>query len=525
MRKYFNLISMVLMAGAMVCCHKDPSPDKPGGSDTKGQTVKITPDRTRNLKNPFSGWFLYSGVGDGLMDNFWEIYDDFPSSVGRVKMSDYCTTLLIRFKWSQAEPEEGKYFWTDEVNTPESRRLKMLVNGAKERGMKVAFGFSLDSRDQHYNCTPQYVKDKGCQTFETTTGSTKVWSPYPDDPVFQECYAKFIHAFAQEYNNPDLVQCIEGFGMGKWGEYHNCKYSTGDMTPREQVFDYVCDLFAKEFTQVPVVANCHRWLGTGTEWDGSKFDPMSETLVRRAVAKGHVVGSAALGMHTYFSTWEKGMLTSLMYQVPFTAEGGWVRTSHGGSIKGDGYENWAQVRKGEYDDAKYIHANTMDLRFSSSVTEGETWSWFNEAYDLVEKFIQEGIYRLYPDRLVVPGSVAKGGQLTIKHRWNNLGWSYCPLNIPQYKKYRFAFALLNINTDQPARVFLPEDVHPEDWHQGTPVDYTTTLTVDKVASGEYTLAVAIVDTSKSNTPAIDLSVKKEALSSDGWLKISKISVK
>ncbi|MCQ2114585.1 MAG: DUF4832 domain-containing protein [Bacteroidales bacterium] len=513
----------LLVAGTLVSCHKEPVND---GSKTEGETVNISPDRKRNLKNPFSGWFLYSGVGDGLADNFWEAYDNFDSSVGKVNVSDYCTTLLIRFKWSQAEPEEGKYFWTDDVNTKEAQRLKYLVEGAKQRGLKIAFGFSLDSRDQHFNCTPQYVKDKGCKTFETTTGtSTKVWSPYPDDPVFQECYAKFIHAFAQQYNDPDLVQCIEGFGMGKWGEYHSCKYTTGDVSPREAVFDYVCDLFAKEFTKVPVVANGHRWLGCLTEWDGNKYDPDSERLVRKAVSKGFVVGSAALGMHTYFSTWEKGMLTSLMYTVPFTAEGGWVRASHGGSIKGDGYSDWAEVRKGEYDDAKYIHANTMDLRYNSNLGAGETWSWFNEAYDLVERFIQEGIYRLYPDRVVIPTSGTRDATVSIKHRWLNLGWSYCPTNVPVYQKYKFAFALLNPNTEQPARIFIMDDVHPSDWHQGSPKEYTSKITLDKVAAGNYTWALAIVDTTKGNSPAIDLSVKTSSLTSGGWLRLGKINVK
>lgn len=524
MHIFSKLIIAGLVVGAVVSCHKQPVGGD-SGSTADTETVKFSPDRTRYLKNPFSGWFLYSGVGDGLADNYWETYDAFPSSNGTVKVSDYCTTLLIRFKWSQAEPEEGKYFWTDEVNTKEAQRLKYLINGAKERGLKIAFGWSLDSRDQHFNCTPQYVKDKGCKTFESTTGSTKVWSPYPDDPVFQECYAKFIHAFAREFNDSDLVQCIEGFGMGKWGEYHSCLYSTGDTTPKLAVFDFVCDLFAKEFTEVPVVANCHRWLGSATAWDGNKYDPDAEPMIRKAISKGFVAGSAALGMHTYFSTWEKAMFASLMYTVPYTAEGGWVRASHGNSIKNDGYADWAAVRQGEYDDAKTIHANTMDFRYNSNMSAGETWSWFNEAYELIDKFNQEGIYRLYPDRIVIPSVGKKDGSVNIKHRWLNLGWSYCPTNVPVYQKYKFAFALLNPNTEQPARIFIMDDVHPSDWHQGSPKEYTSKITLDKVAAGNYTWALAIVDTTKGNSPAIDLSVKTSSLTSGGWLRLGKINVK
>lgn len=73
----------------------------------------------------------------------------------------------------------------------------MLVNGAKERNLKLAFTFVVDSRDKHYNFTPDYVREAGCKGYVTTTGSVQVWSPYPDDPIFQEKYAKFLQDLPQ----------------------------------------------------------------------------------------------------------------------------------------------------------------------------------------------------------------------------------------------------------------------------------------------------------------------------------------
>ena len=43
---------------------------------------------------------------------------------------------------------------------------------------------AVDSRDKHYNFTPNFVKEAGAKGYETQTGSVKVWSPYPDDPIF-----------------------------------------------------------------------------------------------------------------------------------------------------------------------------------------------------------------------------------------------------------------------------------------------------------------------------------------------------
>lgn len=43
--------------------------------------------------------------------------------------------------------------------------------------MKLAFTFVVDSRDKHYNFTPNFVKEAGAKGYETQTGSVKVWSP------------------------------------------------------------------------------------------------------------------------------------------------------------------------------------------------------------------------------------------------------------------------------------------------------------------------------------------------------------
>ena len=70
-----------------------------------------------------------------------------------------------------------------------------------------------------------------------TTGSVQVWSPYPDDPVFQRYYEKFLRDFGAQYDDPEITQFVSGFGLGKWGETHTLKYSTGDASPREAVFE------------------------------------------------------------------------------------------------------------------------------------------------------------------------------------------------------------------------------------------------------------------------------------------------
>lgn len=541
MRNYMSKVKMTAMSLALItstlfigtsCSDKDDL-DATGYSwnVTGNKIVNIKPERSKFLRNPLQGWNIYTGIGSGMMDNFWDIYDNFDSSEGKVKVSDYGTTLYIRGAWSDFNPEEGVYIWQDGVNTEPAKRFRMLVNGAKERNLKLAFTFVVDSRDKHYNFTPDYVREAGCKGYVTTTGSVQVWSPYPDDPIFQEKYAKFLQDFAAKYNDPDLTNYVSGFGLGKWGETHTLKYWAVDnkeKTEKEtkyEVFEWITDLMAKTFTKVPIFINYHRCLLSSSSFDGANLDDTAD-LIDRAVKKGFSLRHDAFGMKQYYKDWERGIATTYRYQCPFIMEGGWVKSSHGSSIKGDGYADYAEVRKGEFDEGKGANVNMMDFRFSSNPQTGETHSWFNSAFKLVKEFIADGGYRLYPDKVSLPENASSNGKVVLTHRWSNLGWGYCPTNLPQWnQKYKVAFALLDKTTEKSVKVFVDPNPEISDWVQGTPHTYKTELTLSDVTPGQYEWAVGIVDTTKDNAIGIIISARDEYQTEDGWVKLSDVTIK
>lgn len=541
MRNYMSKVKMTAMSLALItstlfigtsCSDKDDL-DATGYSwNVAGnKIVNIKPERSKFLRNPLQGWNIYTGIGSGMMDNFWDIYDNFDSSEGKVKVSDYGTTLYIRGAWSDFNPEEGVYIWQDGVNTEPAKRFRMLVNGAKERNLKLAFTFVVDSRDKHYNFTPDYVREAGCKGYVTTTGSVQVWSPYPDDPIFQEKYAKFLQDFAAKYNDPDLTNYVSGFGLGKWGETHTLKYWAVDnkeKTEKEtkyEVFEWITDLMAKTFTKVSIFINYHRCLLSSSSFDGANLDDTAD-LIDRAVKKGFSLRHDAFGMKQYYKDWERRIATTYRYQCPFIMEGGWVKSSHGSSIKGDGYADYAEVRKGEFDEGKGANVNMMDFRFSSSPQTGETHSWFNSAFKLVKEFIADGGYRLYPDKISLPENASSNGKVVLTHRWSNLGWGYCPTNLPQWnQKYKVAFALLDKTTEKSVKVFVDPNPEISDWVQGTPHTYKTELTLSDVTPGQYEWAVGIVDTTKDNAIGIIISARDEYQTEDGWVKLSDVTIK
>ncbi|MDE6489810.1 MAG: DUF4832 domain-containing protein [Muribaculaceae bacterium] len=512
------------IAGAS-CSDDDPAENAAGWEIPGNEVVDIKPERYKLLRNPMTGWVLYAGLGDGLSDTFWEDYDNFDSEIGKVKVSDYAHTLFIRGAWSDFNPEEGKYVWNEgQLDTKPAKRFKMLVDGAKARGMKLAFSFICDSQDKHYDFSPKYVKDAGAKGYVSTTGSVQVWSPYPDDPVFQEKYANFIRDFAARWDNPDETMFVSGFGLGKWGESHTARYSTGNAEPREAVIDWVSDVYTSCVKRVPLLINFHRCLLTTTEFS-EKVDARTEPILLNLIEKGYSLRHDAFGMKTYYTTWERNFAASQRYKRPIVAEGGWVKGSHGGSIKGDGYADYGEVRYGEYYEARGANANMMDFRYNSNLSWGETWSWFNEAYELVEEFIQEGGYRLYPDKVSVPVSVAAGGNVSVTHRWSNLGWGYCPTNIPQWnQKYKVAFALLDPSSQQPVAVYVDKAPELNTWIKGKPSTYNTQFNIGGVGAGEYIWAVGLVDTTKDNEIGLQIAAK-ENVTPEGWVKLRNVTVR
>lgn len=200
-------------------------------------------------------------------------------------------------------------------------------------------------------------------------------------------------------------------------------------------------------------------------------------------------------------------------------EGGWVTAQHPYQTDARKYVTKGDVRRGEYDDSKQAGVNMMDFRV------GETDIWFNETFDLVKSFIAEGGYRLYPDQISLPVNVMKSAKTIIEHKWNNMGWGYCPNNIKQWNyKYKVAFALLDPASKKPVSIFVDDAADPSKWIKGTPTAYLFKPDLSQVAGGAYLWAVAIVDTSRQNQPGILLATKGN-VTAEGWTIVSDVTIK
>lgn len=486
------------------------------GFKSGAATVSFNPDSTRVLRNPLQGWVMY--LGRTWDENFWEErnYDcmNVPGEELPVKVSDYANCAYMRTSWVSFEPEEGKYIWEN----PDSRLMK-LIRSVNDRGLRIAFRIVIDGRDQGQN-TPQYVFDAGAEGYDDPKAPGKNRSPYPDDPVFQEKYAKFFKAFAAYFDDPSKVEFIDAYSLGKWGESHSMIYK--DNNNKERVFDWMINLASDSFHNVPMVIHYHRMLGDPDDDGWGSVPADAEKLISRAIDRGFLLRHDAFGMHGYYQDWEKGMARKWNFRRPIIMEGGWITGAHHrywrdpSGLYREGHAE--DVRKGEYDASAEARVNMMDFRIND-----ETRSWFEDAFPLVKKFVAEGGYRLYPATVSAPDKARRGSTITVESLWHNMGWGYCPTNIPQWnQKYKVGVALLDAS-GKPVKVVADMKSDLSKWLRETPAECATDIYLQGLKKGEYTIAVALVDTTKGNIPALEMAVDM-LLQDNGWLPAGKIII-
>ena len=508
-------ILVAICSVLVVSCKKN---NEEASKSAEGTLVKPAYNRSTVFRNPLNGWVMYgSGTGN---PTYWDNQYYVPDLGKSVKAIDYASACYIRTSWRNFNPSNGVYAWRD----PSSAICKM-IKGAHDRGLPIAFRIVVDGRDQGLN-TPQFVFDAGAKFYLENASFQDRKTPYPQDPIFRQYYAKFIEELAKDFNDPNKTSFIDAYGLGKWGEAHNVIYfdpalntSTQKVEEaKEEVMDWISDLYTKNFTKIPLAMNYHRVVGDPVSWGSA--NPNAGRLLNKMIEKGYSLRQDAFGMTEYYGSWEKAFAKTWNFKRPILMEGGWITsgthrywTDPSGKYR-EGFPE--DVRKGEFDSSAEAAVNMMDFRV------GDTESWFTKAFTFVQRFTSEGGYRVYPDQVYLPETANTNSEVTITHRWRNMGWGYLPNNIPQWNyKYKVAFALLD-EGGAVKKIFVDKEAEPSTWLKNVPKRYELKTTLG-VPAGSYTWAVAIVDSTVDNKPGIRLSVNGD-ITTGGWLKLLNVQV-
>lgn len=451
------------------------------------------PDTISVIHNPCTGWSIYT---DGYIP---KSADDYYKGMENCGALAYATSLYIRLPWALLEPEEGKYAWIY------NEEFKKLIAGAKERNIKLAFRVYYDNKDYRIPVSPRYLIDAGAEGYQS---NTNIWSPYADDPVFLSKLDKFLKAMGKEFNDPNITDYVDGCGLGTWGEGFNAVYK--DKKNKNDVLYTVARSYARHFNKVIVAINAHSDIG----------NPQLKTL---ADEDDIIFRHDAIGSRVWFEPTQSQLMIDYFPQHFTIAESMWW-LSQGPNTSlytNEQFRDWREVMDFTYSEAKRIRANLLDLR---NVPEASTL-WMKQAKDLVDSFNQKAGYRLTPTKVTFSSKIKHNENYTICHTWKNSGWGVCPNNNSHWNhKYKVAFALLPMNSDEPKEIVIDENTDPSEWLSENDTDYTCNCKFN-VPKGKYRLAIGIVDKTQHNKIGIILAVSNRTRLSNGWLPLSNVTVK
>ncbi|MHA0857279.1 hypothetical protein [Paenibacillus sp. CMAA1364] len=477
------------------------------GNAAEAMTYQPTEKTSGLIRNPGMGWILYCDAFGQMTNNtfpdinkcvnnpnlFWQSFDNSGATAK-------ATTFYIRAPWSFYEPTAGQYSWND----PNSN-YSILMQGALDRGLRIAFRVYVDSQDSYQQATPEYVRLAGAKGYTNT-----FWTPYVNDQIFLNKLNTFISAFGAKYNNHPKVDFIDAMGLGAWGEGHNMRTDNTQPGNTNSSIMTVAQYYRNAFPNVLLGGQQGGGLASAAESlaQSNKFD-----ILRRD----------SIGMKQYFTQADKDYYVNrlLTYGIPLFSENGWNYFAHdfAGYMNRNGnpFSNIRDMLVYSLNDAITARANTFDLRVPEDAIE-----WMNNV-DLVDDFIVNGGYRFVPLNITTPSAITSNDYITVQSNWKNTGIGKLPNDRPAWNyKYKVAYSLLNTSTKQPVFTSVT-NIDPSVWLKGNNYQYDTPISFGNVPNGSYELAYAIVDTSKGNTPAINLAVTNPATST-GWYPISQVIV-
>lgn len=446
--------------------------------------VNYTPELKSVLKNPATGWMMYEEGWsfEGKRANPKNIYTPqvFWQQMEDCHAADYANILYIRVLWSDLEPEEGKYAW---IYNPE---YKWYIQQARKHGLKLAFRVFFHG----VKGVPEYVYRAGAEQAPVDDeGKTQ---PYYDNPVFLDKLEKFIQAFAREYDNPEVVDYVDAYGLGRWGEGHGLMLKDQKNLP--MVIKRVTQAYANSFRKVLTVMNL------------SYADyRMVKPLVYDKL--GFLPRRDGIGSFWYNNEERAMVHDELFPHKAVIGEGCWWfnamdgDNSHYTHFREDKrfyMEDFSDAFTISVTDALDSHCNTLDLRVPLQCK-----FWIEHLPEQVQRFITLGGYRFYPDYIKVE---QKGHHLDVLHAWKNFGVGMLPNNHPNWNyKYQVSLALL----DEEGRVvyrFTEPEAEPSEWLKGPAYTYLSSFDVPASLKGNYTLCVGLTDKTEENRPGIDLAV-------------------
>ncbi|MET3558386.1 hypothetical protein ABID29_001509 [Streptococcus rupicaprae] len=511
--------------------------------DTSKTYVDLVSDRTSFIKNPATGWVAYV---EGFESSVYNLYGKTvhnPNARNKglslqidtaVEAKEYwrqideltqegmpISILYIRQPWSWFEPLEGQYAWKDSDSA-----LYGLVEGARQRGIQLAFRVLTNSASGGRQATPQFVFDAGARSKYVDAGAYigKTNEPYLDDSIFVEKFDSFIKAFADEYDNEGTA-FIDAHGHGEWGEMNNGMYISF-LSNMNRTVAVLQNIYEKHFGNVLLGGQLMSLKGQDTIQES--FNPNGANFVMRRDAFGSSVyldphrkviqylrgeGIPLFAENCYHHFQSRDFRWSVAIDLP---EGG-GRNEYSGD---DPFYTMRAMMKKVVDDAIDLRANTLDLR---TLEDCKLFTYYGKS--LLDYFNREGGYRIsLQDLSFTP--YEENQPVIIESTWTNYGEGIVPNKNKRWgNKIKITFALIDENDEVIYKDIVGTDeINIGDFEKGHMYKNIHLLDIDSaVKKGQYRLAVALTNEKMDYLPYIKLA-NRDKETPNGWLVLGDINI-
>ena len=440
-------------------------------------------------KNPHKGWevhFFDNGItnyGNKLAPG--DYLKDFPG----------LANIYLRLGWSYLEPEEGKYNW---------QTIDTVINKWVENGYKISFRITTKETTNLIFATPKWVMEAGAKGSFPKESKRGNWAPDYGDPIFLEKLENFHKAFAKRYAGKPWVEFIDIGSIGEWGEGHTA-YSGWYDVPVEIVKKHI-DLHRRCYPNSVLILS-DDYLEQRDADDGSNNEIRDHALKNRVGFRDDsscVMWYVTLGFG--YSNIRNPEIFDLVWEdIPVVLE-----CDHYGAVKrGNLWDDGKRFEKG----LEETHATFISFHY---------WprEWLAENPEVARKLANKCGYWYFPKYGVMPDTLRKNSTRNyLKMSWENHGVA------PAYHQYDLRLQLTDKTTGKKT-VFDLKESNNRKWMPDRIVgeEYKLNIPANLVA-GKYDIKIGLFDDSYGYEVPIQLALKAERRSDDGYYKMGEIIVK
>ena len=186
--------------------------------------------------------------------------DNIPQAIEDLVRFPLGQKLYIRPTWREIQPRPGRLDFPD--------YLRLVFDLAKRYDKRIGFRIQMSAPD-YYNshALPQFVLDK-VPMVKLTGGAwpgakrennpDAHYQPRFDNPFFQQAFRELIGLLAAEFNGNPIIEFMDTFMYGFWGEGHTWPFTNTpfpDYETAERTWVDMLEVQLEHFTKTPLLTN------------------------------------------------------------------------------------------------------------------------------------------------------------------------------------------------------------------------------------------------------------------------------